>query len=108
MKSITIIGNLGSQAVRRVASDGKELMSFSVAVNVKDDEPMWFNCIGNLRENLLGYLVKGQTVCVIGDLRLGVYNGRLDLTVSIDRIELCGRRPEDANNVQESSLAVAP
>lgn len=108
MKSITIIGNLGSQVVRRVASDGKELMSFSVAVNVKDSEPIWFNCIGNLRENLLNYLVKGQTVCVIGDLRPGVYNGRLDLTVSIDRIELCGRRPEDANNAQESSLAVAP
>lgn len=108
MKSISIIGNLGSQVVRRVASDGKELMSFSVAVNVKEGDPIWFNCIGNLRENLLNYLVKGQTVCVIGDLRPSVYNGRLDLTVSIDRIELCGRRPEDANNAQESSLAVAP
>lgn len=108
MKSITIIGNLGSQVVRRVASDGKELMSFSVAVNVKDSDPLWFNCIGNLRENLLDYLVKGQTVCVIGDLRPGVYNGRIDLTVSIDRIELCGRKPENANNTNESSLAVAP
>lgn len=108
MKSITIIGNLGSQAVRRVTNDGKELMSFSVAVNVKDDYPIWFNCIGNLRENLLDYLIKGQTVCVIGDLRPGLYKGELDLTVSIDRIELCGRKPENANNAQESSLAVAP
>lgn len=95
MKQVTIIGNLGAQAVRRVASDGKELMTFNVAVNAgKDSQPVWFNCVGNLREKILPFLVKGQCVCVVGDLNARTYNGNIDLSVNIDRIELCGAAPE--------------
>ena len=63
MKCITIIGNLGANAVRRTTTDGRELMSFNVAVNQTNGDPVWFNCIGNLREKLLPFLVKGQCVC---------------------------------------------
>lgn len=97
MKSITIIGNLGANAVRRTTSEGKELMSFNVAVNQGNGNPIWFNCIGNLRDKLLPYLVKGQCVCVIGDLSASVYNGRLDLSVNIDKCELCGAKPEQSS-----------
>lgn len=100
MKQITIIGNLGSNAVRRTASDGRELMTFNVAVNQPNTDPLWFNCIGSLREKLLPYLVKGQSVCVIGDLSASTYKGAIDLQVNIDRCELCGRAPEQ--NSQES------
>lgn len=96
MKSITIIGNLGANAVRRMTSGGRELMSFNVAVNQGNDlPPVWFNCIGNLREKLLPHLVKGQCVCIIGDLNARTYNGNIDLSVSIDKCELCGAKPED-------------
>ena len=94
MKCITIIGNLGANAVRRMTSDGRELMSFNVAVNNKDAEPMWFNCIGALREKMLPYLVKGQCVAVVGDLSAGVYQNRVDLTINIDKCELVGAKPE--------------
>lgn len=96
MKTITIIGNLGSNATRRVDGNGRELMTFNVAVNRANDKPIWFNCIGNLREKLLPYLVKGQAVCVIGELNASVYRDSVDLQVSIDKIELCGARPDDA------------
>ena len=102
MKQITIIGNLGSNAVMRAASDGRQLMSFNVAVNVQNGDPVWFNCIGNMREKLFPYLVKGQCVCVQGDLAARVYNGAIDLSVSIDRVELCGKAP-DAAPVEEPS-----
>lgn len=95
MKSITIIGNLGADAVRRMTSDGRELMSFNVAVSRGEQSPLWFNCVGNLRDKLLPFLVKGQCVCVIGDLRAGVYNNAVDLSVGIDSVELCGSRPEE-------------
>lgn len=101
MKEITIIGNLGANAVRRVASDGRELMTFNVAVNVKNQSPIWFNCIGNLREKLLPFLVKGQGVCVCGDLSAGVYQGTPDLQISIDKIELVGAAPEDSSQLTE-------
>lgn len=104
MKCITIIGNLGANAVRRMTSDGRELMSFNVAVNQGEDSTIWFNCVGNQREKVFPYLVKGQCVCVIGDLRPGIYNNSLDLSVNIDKIELCGARPkEEAAQVEETT-----
>lgn len=100
MKQLTIVGNLGANAVTRLTSDGRQLMSFNVAVSAgKDSEPVWFNCIGNLREKLLQYLVKGQCVCVVGDLSAGVYQGRVDLSISIDRVELCGKAPDQTEGV---------
>ena len=95
MKCISIIGNLGANAVRRMTSDGRELMSFNVAVNQGEDSTIWFNCVGNLREKVFPYLVKGQCVCVIGDLRPGIYNNALDLSIGIDKIELCGAKPKE-------------
>lgn len=100
MKQITIIGNLGANAVRRTTSEGKELMTFNVAVNQGTQDPIWFNCIGNFREKVFPFLLKGQCVCVQGDLQARTYNGALDLGVNIDRIELCGAAP--ANNEQPS------
>lgn len=101
MKSITIIGNLGANAVRRTTSEGKELMSFNVAVNQPNADPIWFNCIGNMREKLLPYLVKGQCVCVMGDLQARIYNNSLDLGISIDKCELCGARPEEQTQQEQ-------
>ena len=104
MKSITIIGNLGANAVTRVTSDGRQLMSFNVAVNQSNNEPLWFNCIGNLREKLLPYLLKGQCVCIIGDLNPRIYNGQLDMSISVDKCELCGAKQQE--NSQESATPV--
>ena len=103
MKSITIIGNLGANAVVRTTSEGKQLMSFNVAVNKADGTAIWFNCVGNLREKVLPYLVKGQTVCVIGDLNADLYKNQIDLSVNIDRIELCGSAPANTNSSQPQS-----
>lgn len=96
MKTITIIGNLGANAVLRTTSDGRELMSFNVAVSDGKDRPaVWFNCVGRNREKLLPFLLKGQCVCVTGDIAAKIYNNAIDFTVNIDRVELCGAKPED-------------
>lgn len=94
MKCITIIGNLGANAVRRTASDGRELMTFNVAVNTKNQQAIWFNCIGSFREKLFPFLIKGQGVCVVGDLSAGVYQNTPDLQISIDKVELVGASPD--------------
>lgn len=95
MKQLTIIGNLGANAVQRTTTDGKQIMSFNVAVNDGKDSTIWINCVGNNREKVFPYLLKGQCVCVTGDLRAGIYNNNIDLTISIDRIELCGAKPKE-------------
>ena len=102
MKSITIIGNLGANAIRRTTSTGREIMTFNVAVSTtKDEAPIWFNCVGTLRENLLPYLLKGQCVCVVGELTARTYKGEIDLSISIDRCELCGKAPQQETQQEQ-------
>lgn len=101
MKQITIIGNIGANAVLRTASEGRQLMSFNVAVNQTDGTTLWFNCIGAMREKLFPYLVKGQCVCVMGDLQARIYKQDIDLGVNIDKVELCGKAPEQQNQDQQ-------
>lgn len=97
MKCITIVGNLGANAVMRTTSDGRQLMTFNVAVNQSaDKQPIWFNCVANMREKLFGYLLKGQCVIVQGDLSADIYKGQIDLSINADRIELCGKAPESS------------
>ena len=103
MKQITIIGNLGANAIQRMTADGKSLMSFNVAVNAGKETTYWFNCVGNYREKVFPYLVKGQCVCVVGDLKPGMYNGQLDLSVSLDRVELCGAAPGDSSQPSQQT-----
>lgn len=103
MKELSIIGNLGANAVRRVTSDGKQLMTFNVAVNSGKDTTTWFNCVGNLREKLIDYLVKGQMVMVMGDLTAKVFNGQIDLQISIDKIELVGSAPDKPKQLTQVS-----
>ena len=102
MKQITIIGNLGANAVRRTASDGRELMTFSVAVSA-GQSTTWFNAVGAFREKVFPYLVKGQCICAIGDLSAAIFKDRIDLTVNIDRVELCGKAPETTPKEEPSS-----
>lgn len=97
MKTITISGNLGTNAQRRNTSEGRELMTFSVAVN-DHNATTWFNCVSSFREKQFDYLVKGQQVIVVGDLKVGVYNGQPDLSISVDRIELCGGTKADTQS----------
>lgn len=97
MKCITIIGNLGANAVLRTTTDGRQLMTFNVAVNQPNSDPLWFNCVSNMREKLFQYLVKGQTIAVVGDLSVGMYKGNVDLTVNVDKCELCGKAPEQSS-----------
>lgn len=89
MKQITICGNLGANAVRRAVTDGREIMTFSVAVNDAKGTT-WFNCVSSMRKNF-DYLTKGQCVCVVGDLQATMYKNNIDLTINADRIELCGK-----------------
>lgn len=101
MKCITIIGNLGANAVMRATSDGRQLMTFNVAVNQNNGEPIWFNVVSNMREKLFQYLLRGQCVSVVGDLQVSMYNNRPDITINADRIELCGKAPEQSQAAQQ-------
>lgn len=71
MNVITITGNLGKDCESRFLPNGDAVTSFSVADSQGRDKPsIWWNCslFGKRGEALAQYLIKGQTVTVIGNI----------------------------------------
>ena len=101
MNSISISGNLGKDAETRFMPDGKSVVSFSVADSQGKDKPsIWWNCslFGDRGDKLSPYLMKGQTVTVIGSVTEREWTDkdgqkRKSMDVRVNDIALQGGKP---------------
>ena len=107
MNKLTIIGNVTRDPELRTTQTGKEVCSFTVAVNWrgKDKDPDYFNV--NAWDKLAGickeYLSNGKKVCVVGAVSARTYqdrNGetRVSLDVRADEVEFLS--PKDGGYTQ--------
>lgn len=95
MKSITIAGNIGKDAVTRTTQSNEQVTSWSVAVeerNGQEKRTIWFDCsLWGKRGTLLSqYMTKGSRVAVSGDLSTREHEGRTYLTVRANEVTLLG------------------
>jgi len=108
MKTITIAGNIGKDAVTRTTGNGDKVTSWSVAVeerNGQDKRSLWFDCNlwGARGEKLAQYLTKGSKVAVAGEMSTREHEGKTYLTIRADQITLLGGGQE--RNEQRSAPA---
>jgi len=111
-QQITLIGNLGSDPVMRMTTNGTPVTSFSLAVNKtwtqngeKHDKTTWFRitCWRKLAETVQTYLRKGSQVCVIGEVETPkVYTNRAGesatgLEVTANLVKFLGGRGNSAD-----------
>ena len=99
MKSITIAGNIGKDAVTRTTPNGEKVTGWSVAVeerNGQDKRSIWFDCTlwGKRGEGLAQYLTKGSKVAVSGELSTRDHEGKTYLTIRVDQVTLQGGKPD--------------
>ena len=114
--NITLTGRLTRDAELRYAQNGNPIVRFSIAVNRGKrnadgswgEEAMFFECsyFGKSAEAVNSYLVKGRTVCVMGDFRQTRWDGndgqtryRLEVTVSQLVLTGGGQRTGDGSAV---------
>lgn len=102
MKSITIAGNIGKDAVTRTTGNGDKVTSWSVAVeerNGQDKRSLWFDCTlwGKRGESLAQYLTKGGKVAVSGELSTREHEGKTYLTVRAEQVTLLGGKSDDSH-----------
>ena len=95
MKSITIAGNIGRDAVTRTTGNGDKVTGFTVAVEDrqgKEKSTLWFDVAiwGARGEKLAEYLTKGGKVVVAGDLSTREHEGKTYLSVRADQVTLMG------------------
>lgn len=108
MVSIEIIGNIGAD-VKKVDYNDSTFYSFNVCDNRKVGETevsMWYGCnLNKASENLLKYLVKGQSVFVRGIPKFRIFDSAVHhckmvaCDVIVTEVQLVGGAPkkEDTN-----------
>ena len=95
MKTITIAGNIGKDAVLRTTQQGDKVLGWSVAVEDRQGQEkrtLWFDCSlwGKRGEALSQYLTNGTRVAVSGDLSTREHEGRTYLTVRANDVTMLG------------------
>lgn len=100
MKQIQVIGNIGREPEIKRTSDGKEIITFSVAVSNGENSTLWFNVVARNVAKVMQYLSKGRQIFVQGDLSLKLYNGQIDCTIFADKVQLCGNKTEPTPTTQ--------
>jgi single-strand DNA-binding protein len=75
MQKINLLGNLGKDPEERTTPSGVKLITFSLAVTVKKDQTVWYECnIWPKRypmfEGLLSFLKKGSRVLIAADFHI--------------------------------------
>lgn len=103
MQNITIAGRLGSDAKTATTQRGDAVCNFSVAVDQRDGRDKvtnWWRCSlwGKRGEALSQYLLKGASVAVSGEFSLGDYEGKPQLNIRVNDIELLGGRGDNASS----------
>ena len=111
MNKITIIGNLTRPPELRTTPSGKNVCTFTVAVNRRgqNDQTDFFrvSAWGAMGDNCQKYLDKGRKVAVIGSVSLNTYtanNGenRGNLEVFATDVEFLSPRAEGQNAAPQS------
>lgn len=112
MNKLTIIGNLTRDPETRTTQSGKNVCTFTVAVNKRnrDQEPDYFrvSAWGKMGESCQNYLAKGRKVCVVGQVSVNAYtanNGenRASLEVFAEDVEFLSAKGESAPNARPAT-----
>lgn len=96
LQKIDLIGNIVADAELKTGKDGREFISFRVAVNEGNGEEKktTYYDVTYVKSGVLQYLKKGQSVFVSGRLSLAVAlkddKAFLNAYVSAKDIDLCG------------------
>ena len=107
-----IIGRLTRDPELRATQSGKQVASFSIAVNHKgrDDETSYFDCVAWERqaEVLAQYMTKGKPIFVDGDMRQSRWqdkegNNRSKVEIHVRDFQFLGSRDDQGGQEQRPS-----
>lgn len=107
MNKLTIIGNLCSDPEMRTTTAGKNVCTFTVAVNRRTEGADYFRVTAwdKRGEVCKKYLLKGRKVCVVGPVSVHTYQTqsgetRASLEVTADDVEFVGNARSESDFTQ--------
>jgi single-strand DNA-binding protein len=113
MKTITIAGNVGKDAITRTTPSGDKVTSWSIAVEERQGQEkrsIWFDCSlwGKRGESLCQYITKGGKVAVSGELSTREHEGKTYLVVRADQVTLLGGKQAQNSDHDAGGQVSAP
>lgn len=116
MNSITVAGNISSDAEVRSLPNGDPVANFSIADNMgKDKGAIFWRCqlFGQRANSLSAWLKKGQSVTVTGSVSQRTYNKdgveKTTMDIRVNDVALQGgRKEESAPRPQSQPQRTAP
>ena len=118
MNKITLIGNLTHDPEVRSTQTGKNVCTFTIAVNRKKvSEPQTdffrINAWNGLSDTCARFLNKGKKVAVVGELQARTYEDRqgktrLSLDVVADEVEFLSPKDSDTATVSNGKVKEEP
>lgn len=113
MKQLTIIGNIGYDAVIK-ETNGNKFVTFTVAVNEsykdasgqKVEKTNWISCLSR-QLALAQYLTKGKKILAQGKMDVSVYKGkdqqyRAGINLTTSHIEFVGGPKKEEGSAEEA------
>ena len=112
---IVIMGNLTADPEQRTTPNGRELTSFTIAVNTRtgagrEENTTFYRCTmwGNLGEAIAKYVSKGQQLLVSGSLSTRSYQTkdgteRQSLEINVDDFSFVGSRRSQEGDAQSKA-----
>ena len=112
MKTLSIAGNIGKDAVTRTTGGGDSVTSWTVAVEERagqDKRTLWFDVSlwGKRGEALAQYLTKGGKVGVSGEFSTREHEGKTYLTIRANEVTLLGGGQGEDGPRQSSTSRLA-
>ena len=111
MNQLTIIGGLVRDPESRTTQSGKQVCTFTVGVNRRNDREksdfFRVSAWGELGNNCAKYLAKGKKVCVIGQVSVSTYtaqNGetRANMDVFAEHVEFLSPASQGQQNAPQA------
>lgn len=110
MNSITIYGRMVEKPILKTASNGDEYAAGNIASNngskhEKSALFFHFNAYGSAGQYACNYLIKGDPVFIIGELRASMISNNKPI-LYISKIQKIGRRPQqgEVESINEESI----
>lgn len=108
MNSVTLVGRLGKDAELKYFEEGKNVLSYSLAVKGYGDKINWINCRQWNAEKVSNYMLKGKLVSVKGELQVDSYEKdgekRNFTYVNVNNLELLSSKGDISENTLEPQL----
>lgn len=110
LNKVILMGRLTADPEIRMSQSGKEVMSFTIAVNRRfnRDETDFINCVAwrETAKHIHSYFSKGQLINICGSLQVRTWddaqgNKRYTTEVIADEVNFCGDKPQQKDPLND-------